>query len=214
MSQIQATSCVGVHQQPLNPFQRLVEDLREALGQTPRINSAEVDVEGLEQLMRNYDSNELDWGKFALADSSTNYTRNLVDQGNGTTELLILVWNPSKGSPVHDHADAHCIMRILKGSIKETRYAWPDKNISGPLQVTQEETVSEGDVSYMSDQLGLHTIMNPDPLETAVSLHLYSPPNAAKDGFSIYSKETGKATPIKQSHYYSKFGKRILNHAG
>lgn len=38
---------------------------------------------------------------------------------------LILVWTPGKSSPVHDHANAHCVMKILKGSLTETIYHWP-----------------------------------------------------------------------------------------
>jgi cysteine dioxygenase len=38
---------------------------------------------------------------------------------------LLLVWTPGKGSPIHDHANAHCVMKILKGQLTETIYAWP-----------------------------------------------------------------------------------------
>jgi len=64
----------------------------------------------------------------------------------------VLVWSPGKGSPVHDHADAHCLMKVLKGTLKETVY-------------------HEGRVTYMADELGLHKISNPDPTNVAVSLH-------------------------------------------
>lgn len=36
--------------------------------------------------------------------------------------------------------------------------------------------VKEDDVTYMSDNLGLHKIANPSHTSTAISLHLYSPP--------------------------------------
>ncbi|KAL9066990.1 MAG: hypothetical protein Q9157_006963 [Trypethelium eluteriae] len=193
----------------LAPFQRLLADLRDVLGPTSGIDSEEVDEVKLQELMRNYKSCEADWEQFALADSASNYTRNLVDQGNGKSNILILVWNPSKGSPIHDHANAHCIMKVLKGSLKETRYKWPDHSNPGPPEVTHEQTFGQEEVTYMSDKLGLHTISNPDPSNLAVSLHLYTPPNAANFGFCIYSRESGKATLIKQGQNYSEFGKRV-----
>ncbi|KAL9094601.1 MAG: hypothetical protein Q9165_003160 [Trypethelium subeluteriae] len=202
-----ATARVSPH--TLDPFQCLLADLRDTLGPTSGIDSDEVDEGKLQELMRKYTSCEADWEQFALADSASNYTRNLVDQGNGKSNILILVWNPSKGSPIHDHANAHCIMKVLKGSLKETRYKWPDHSNPGPPEVMHEQTFGQEEVTYMSDKLGLHTITNPDPNEIAVSLHLYTPPNAANFGFRIYSRQTGKATLIKQGLNYSEYGNRV-----
>lgn len=73
------------------------------------------------------------------------------------------------------HANAHCIMKILKGSLKETRYSWPTIELNNgelrPLQVDKETLYAENEVTYMSDKLGLHKISNPDPDDFAVSLH-------------------------------------------
>lgn len=54
------------------------------------------------------------------------YTRNLVDAGNGKFNLMILCWGEGHGSAIHDHADAHCFMKMLKGELSEVRYAWPN----------------------------------------------------------------------------------------
>ena len=27
---------------------------------------------------------------------------------------LVLVWTPGKGSPIHDHASSHCIMKVRR----------------------------------------------------------------------------------------------------
>jgi len=88
---------------------------------------------------------------------------------------LVLVWSPGKGSAVHDHAHAHCLMKILKGTLKETRYAFPSPEHEKP-QVIKETLYGEGMFTYMSDDLGLHKISNPDPDNVAVSLHRTSLP--------------------------------------
>jgi cysteine dioxygenase len=75
----------------------------------------------------------------------------------------------------YSHANAHCIMKVLKGSLTETRYAWPTVNLNKsadrPLEALSSKTYKENEVTYMSDKLGLHRISNSDPNNYAVSLH-------------------------------------------
>lgn len=85
----------------------------------------------------------------------------------------MLVWSPGKGSPIHDHADAHCLMKVLKGSLKETRFEFPNDEDERP-RIIKETTYAKDMVTYMSDDLGLHKISNPDPENIAVSLHRMS----------------------------------------
>jgi len=124
------------------------------------------------------------------------------------------------------HANAHCIMKILKGSLTETRYAWPtvDRNNAEdhPLQVLSNKTFEENQVTYMSDKLGLHRISNPDPQDYAVSLHrkldlsmwpnfnlprtVYTPPNAAVYGCNVFNEENGHSTHINKCTVFSEYG--------
>lgn len=103
----------------------------------------------------------------------------------------ILVWTPGKQSPVHDHADAHCVMKVLKGSLEETLYGFPCqaststasmipsstlstntkheccRGCKGPtisaskLPVRRRTIYGKDQVTYMSDRLGLHSVGNP-----------------------------------------------------
>ncbi|KAL4779681.1 RmlC-like cupin domain-containing protein [Aspergillus varians] len=198
---------------PSNTFEELVQDLSIALGPSSGLDSDDVDPLDIQHLMESYTSNQEDWLPFALGDTKKSYTRNLIDEGNGKSNLLILVWNPGRGSAIHDHANAHCVMKVLKGTLQETLYTWPDQNkvehgLSSPPLVMKETTYGENQVTYMSDKLGLHKIHNPDPKDVAISLHLYTPPNAANYGFSVFDEKSGKACHIKQSHFYSIRGQR------
>ncbi|KAA8644683.1 putative cysteine dioxygenase Cdo1 [Aspergillus tanneri] len=165
---------------PSNAFEQLVQDLSEALGPSSGLDSDDVDPLNIQLLMECYTSNPEEWQQFALGDPSRRYTRNLIDEGNGKSNLLILVWSPGKGSVIHDHANSHCVMKILKGSLQETLYAWPDKNKinqgePSPPQIKRVTTYDENQVTYMSDKLGLHKVSNPDPDNFAVSLHRMYP---------------------------------------
>lgn len=94
-------------------------------------------------------------------------------------QQLVLVWSPGKGSPIHDHGNAHCLMKVLRGSLTETRYAWPEyqegEGGSKRMTIISEKTYQENGVTYMADELGLHRVWNKGS-DFAVSLHRKSWP--------------------------------------
>lgn len=49
-----------------------------------------------------------------------------MDEGNGKFNLIVLCWGEGHGSAIHDHANSHCFMKVLQGSLSEVRYAWPE----------------------------------------------------------------------------------------
>lgn len=71
-----------------NQFDALVQALKKALGPSSGLDSDDVDVEYLTALMRDYLSSEADWSRYALGNPSKGYTRNLVDDGNGKSNLV------------------------------------------------------------------------------------------------------------------------------
>jgi cysteine dioxygenase len=69
-------------------FQKLVTDISIVLGPSSGIDSADVDPQELIALMESYASNEKEWKRYAFGDGSRTYTRNLVDKGNGKSNLV------------------------------------------------------------------------------------------------------------------------------
>ncbi|PQE16766.1 Cysteine dioxygenase protein [Rutstroemia sp. NJR-2017a BBW] len=78
-----------------------------------------------------------------------------------------------------------------------------------PPQVIKNTLYTADEVTYMADDLGLHKISNPNVDDVAVSLHLYTPPNAAREGCNIFDERTGKRSHVTQSNFYSAFGNII-----
>ncbi|KAI8945867.1 cysteine dioxygenase [Xylaria longipes] len=182
-----------------NLFDKLVASLTEALGLSSGLMSDNIDVALIMQLMRLYGSQERDWARYAFGDSDTDYTRNLVNEGNGKGNL---------GSPIHDHGNAHCVMKILKGSLTETRYALPPQGPSHRLDIISEKTHGKNEVIYMSDELGVHRMFNKGK-DFAVSLHLYTPPHVALKGCYIFDEGTGGKLHVPSSSYHSAFGRLL-----
>ncbi|KAG7007559.1 cysteine dioxygenase [Physcia stellaris] len=132
-------------------FARLVEELSEALIPFSGGSFEELDPDGVVDLMKDYKSNEPEWEQYAFEDPNKTFTRNLIDKGNGKSNL------------------------VLRGSLIETRYDWPNKSGVTKGLVQKEDGIlrlEKDETAYISDRHGLHKISTPeDSAEFAVSLH-------------------------------------------
>ncbi|XP_054712735.1 cysteine dioxygenase type 1-like [Uloborus diversus] len=183
----------------INTLDDLIRELR-AVFENDRVN-----VERVQDLMSAYKSNPREWIKFAKFDRHR-YTRNLVDEGNGKYNLMLLAWAEGQGSSIHDHANSHCFMKMLDGSLREVRFAWPteEDEEEKEMQRIGETLLHTNEVTYMNDSLGLHRVENPSHTQTACSLHLYSP---AFDTVLLFDQRTGHKTRGKVT-FWSKYGER------
>ncbi|XP_054738996.1 cysteine dioxygenase type 1 isoform X2 [Anastrepha obliqua] len=182
-----------------------------------------VNIEMVNHIMLTYKSNASEWKRFAKFDRFK-YTRNLVDAGNGKFNLMILCWGEGQGSAIHDHADSHCFMKMLKGDLQETRYEMPCTKIvempnvdiglidddagqeinSEELKAVGSSTITVNDVAYINDNIGLHRVENPSHIDTSVSLHLYCPPF---NECTVFHKNSGKRIKCPVT-FSSKYGVR------
>ncbi|KAH7721334.1 cysteine dioxygenase [Aphelenchoides avenae] len=151
-------------------------------------DSDNVDTDAVRDILEKYMSNPADYRRYVHFDEHK-YTRNAVDVSNGKYNGLILCWGPGQGSPIHDHTGSHCFVKILEGSLKETRFAWPEGE-GEPMVETGHDLYSKNDVTYMNDKLGLHRMENPSNSDNTVTLHMYFPPF---DHCQVFDERTGHA---------------------
>lgn len=99
-----------------NSFDKLVTSLTETLGPSSGLTLDDVNVTSLMCLMKLYDSRDCDWAKYAFGDSDTDYTRNLVDEGNGKSNLVCVLYSRSiHFSPVADEFVNIACARMVSG---------------------------------------------------------------------------------------------------
>jgi cysteine dioxygenase len=117
----------------------------------------EMGIEGLEtanvgkiqNILASYMPSKNDWEKYAMV-SEGKYTRNLVDDGNGKFNLMVLCWDKGVSSAIHDHSNSHCLVKVLSGNLVESLYDWPkSQEEHHPLSVKSELTFNSNQVSYM-----------------------------------------------------------------
>ncbi|KAI9203640.1 RmlC-like cupin domain-containing protein [Polychytrium aggregatum] len=191
------------------PEPRSLKGLVEILHTELQIDKECVDPERIRRIMESYKSNPDDWTQYAFLDRSKAYTRNLIDDGNGRFNLMLLCWSEGQRSAIHDHAGSHCLMKVMDGQIVETQFEWPegDVDVSCPhsMQLKQKALYSRDQVAYIHDKIGLHRVSNPSNDAPAISLHLYSPPY---DMCKTFCEETGQSRGSGRCLFYSKGGKR------
>ncbi|XP_029646075.1 cysteine dioxygenase type 1 [Octopus sinensis] len=177
----------------------LCKELREVF------DSDRVNIEEVKSLMESYKSNPKEWRKFAKFDQHR-YTRNLVDEGNGKYNLMILCWNESQGSSIHAHSKSHCFLKVLLGTVKEEQFEWPsDAREEAEMNKKEEAIYGENSVTYINDSIGLHRMENHSHSDKAVTLHLYSPPFRS---CKTFDERTGHMS-VAPMTFWSKYGKKI-----
>lgn len=139
---------------------------------------------------------------------------------------MLLCWGEGHGSAIHDHANSHCFMKMLQGSLEEVRFAWPEKEGEGLREICRNK-LNLNEVCYINgwcpmtkglsigrplplvfvfvaDSIGLHRVENSSHSDTAVSLHLYCPPY---DRCSVFNEITGHRS-VATVTFWSMYGQR------
>ena len=98
--------------------------------------------------------------------SQKQYTRNRIYRCD-QFEILFIGWDEGNSTKVHDHAENGCLLKMMYGQIRETRFGKDGNKVS---------LFNSGDSAYIHNTLGTHKLENVHPGKS-LSLHIYSPPD-------------------------------------
>jgi cysteine dioxygenase len=79
-----------------------------------------------------------DWRNF-VEFNRLHYVRHLID-GNDDFELLLLCWTPGQESRAHNHADSHCWLHVMDGTVDEIRY---ETDVINDTQALEEQEIRD-----------------------------------------------------------------------
>uniref|UniRef100_H2YAV7 Cysteine dioxygenase n=1 Tax=Ciona savignyi TaxID=51511 RepID=H2YAV7_CIOSA len=163
----------------------------------------DIDIEEVKRYLGSYTAKDDEWKNLVKFDAHR-YTRNLIDEGNGKFNLILLCWGGGQRSCIHDHSNSHCFMKVMKGGLTETKFEWPEDENS-PMVNVGIEKVEKDEVVYINDSIGLHRVGNTSKTETACSLHLYSPPF---QDCQTFDQNSGHKVRCHVT-FHTKFGNKI-----
>jgi len=149
-----------------------------------------------------------DWHKFEFWDPHT-YTRNLIYQDpQDRFALILLCWNISQMTPIHNHPNSQCFYKLLQGELIERTYNEPAPGKKKRMEVVSEFKLDKiGGTGYIDDGMGIHMVENSLPSEGSVTLHLYTP---AYNEVKCWDERTGKSE-IHAATNYSINGLKLEN---
>lgn len=130
--------------------------------------------------------------------SDERYRRNLVRAGTWF-HFLVLCWRSGQRSPIHDHARSTCGLRVLRGTLTETRF---ERTPSGLLKPVQSIDYTEGHVCASQDS-DTHQISNLQaPGNDLVTIHIYSPPLVRMNMYSLTDDSVTEYIPVNHDHIH------------
>lgn len=131
------------------------------------------DFNDTDEILKNYTGN--DWEQYVKINKNR-YNRNKVFSNNDF-EILIITWDKNQKSEIHDHAHNGCYVKILSGELTEYLF-------SPNLSLKKETVLTNGNISFMHNNIGYHLIENKGT-DASASIHIYSPPNHATKYYKI-----------------------------
>jgi len=123
--------------------------------------------------------------------NEANYRRNLI-RGGEWYDLLVLCWRSGQRSPIHNHAESTCGLKVLKGVATETKFEMtPSMLIKAVLSIDQHE----GEICANQDA-DMHQISNLQaPGRDLITMHIYTPPLRKMKTFSLTERSVGVYIP-------------------
>lgn len=173
----------NISMKSIRPNTAIPVELRELIDYLEGLKSR-ASIERLGKLLTE-NTSTLDSLKDFIEFGEKTYRRNLISQGCWY-ELLCICWKSGQRSPIHDHANSTCGLKIIEGTATETLFEIAD---CGQIKAVSSTDCSVGHVCSTQDA-DIHQVSNLQGKDkNLVTLHIYSPPIGCMDTYSITGDE-------------------------
>ncbi len=152
-----------------------------SLGQL--INELALNLNNAINILSSYNSN--DWILYYPSDeefdknkNTYGYQKKLIHVDDHF-EIYLIFWSPYSSSPIHDHPEKGCVLKLLKGKLNEELYI----NKNTHVEYLKTISININDINNRNGNEILHKIINLN--EMSISLHVYFPPKFKQNIFKI-----------------------------
>jgi cysteine dioxygenase len=125
----------------------------------------------VEKLIRDIDCTYQQVIPYITCPTTLNYGRNVIYQ-TPIFEVIVLNLPPCTETPIHDHGESFCCVRIVKGKLHNRLFEVSSSCDTPKLSKTEVYTKSDY-FTVTNDQI--HSMYNPSS-EALITFHIYTPP--------------------------------------
>lgn len=111
-----------------------------------------------------------------LKPASEKYARRLLHKDpGGRYSIVVMVWGPNQGTPLHDHAAKWCVECVYKGRIRVTSFDIEGDPEQEVVQFKKESEITAGiaEAGALIPPFEYHMIENVDDTPSA-TIHVYA----------------------------------------
>ena len=120
-----------------------------------------------------------------------NYWRHRVCR-NEAVEMLVICWRPGQKTPIHDHNGSHGVVRVQKGLMCETIFAF---DCEKGLCHDSERDCQVGTITGAGVP-DIHRLGNPEfSGQDLITIHVYAPPLGVLKTYKLGSSQIDLYTP-------------------
>jgi DMSO/TMAO reductase YedYZ molybdopterin-dependent catalytic subunit len=129
------------------------------------------------------------------------YRRNLLREGP-QYHAWIMCWKNGQRSPIHDHAASSCAVRVLRGTLTETRFEFAP---NGLIKAVGSRDLAAGSVCVAQDS-DVHQISNLQARGAdLVTLHIYAPPLVRMATYSLTDPSRGEDVWVEPRKFVTSY---------
>lgn len=159
--------------------------------------TARAPIEELESRLQSLDLTFEDVTEYAQF-NETHYRRNLV-RGGAWYHLLVICWRSGQRSPIHNHAESTCGLKVLRGIATETKFETTPSTL---VKAVSSRDLRDGHIAASQDA-DIHQVSNLQAGGTdLITLHIYSPPLLRMKTYSLTERTVGEYVPEIFEHSY------------
>ncbi len=167
--------------------------MKKILASLKEISETSINANLLKDTLNTFDFSEINYNEIISGYDLDKYNKIIIKEK--PVQIFLVTWPAQVNLPIHQHIKYWGYTAVLEGMLTEYLYDY-DKD-SKVLSIHPSRNVKKGELIYEPLNI-IHQLMNPSPLEIAVSLHFYYPSEYDYDGTLMFDIEKRKLAELNE----------------
>ena len=168
--------------------------MKKLLSSLNKISETSINSNLVKNILDKVDFSDIDYKEFISGYDLSKYNKIIIK--NKPLQIFLVTWPSQATLPVHQHNKYWGYIIVLENMLSESLYEYDDKN--NILNIHPTRTIKNGEMIYEPLNI-IHHLSNPSPLDVAVSIHFYYPPEYDYDGTLLFDVENQRLAELNKN---------------